>query len=193
MNALDLEEYRSWDASSAWVETEEDSPFTSYDKVGGRCFPSLMPSRQQKQLIASESTDDLAKAFASLAENLRPRIEADMRLSILEKVVLELRSTVNDLQNRQTITVPLISLEPEPLELIRQIPVVLQPDGDGFMATFFDANINASGDTQTDAVENLKDLIASSFHRFSELGEEKLGPGPRRQFAVLRSLIQKKG
>ncbi len=84
------------------------------------------------------------------------------------------------------------SLEPEPFKLNRQIYIVVQPEEDQFLATFFDANINASGDTEVEAVDNVKDAIVSSFRRFEQLGEERLGPGPRRQYAVLRSLVAAK-
>src|ERR1700757_5007489 len=55
------------------------------------------------------------------------------------------------LQGRSGL-VPVTTLDPEPFELAREIQVVVQPDDDSFVATFFDANINASGETQQDAV-----------------------------------------
>ena len=57
------------------------------------------------------------------------------------------------------------------------------------MASFVDANMNASGETQLDAIEMLKDVIASSFRLFlskpAVLGEE-----PKRQLAVLRHFVR---
>ena len=51
----------------------------------------------------------------------------------------------------------------------------MEPVDDEFVATFYDANINASGDTREDAVENLKDVLVNTFRRYSELGENQLG------------------
>ncbi|GAF95929.1 unnamed protein product, partial [marine sediment metagenome] len=36
-----------------------------------------------------------------------------------------------------------------------------------YIATFFDANISASGDTQTEAIFNLKDMIVGTFEILS--------------------------
>lgn len=94
-----------------------------------------------------------------------------------------------ELTSPHTITVPIPTLAPEPLILRQTILVVAQSDGDEFSATFFDANLNATGDTQTEAVDNLKDILVSTYLRYSALGEDKLGPGPRRQLAVLRTVI----
>lgn len=94
------------------------------------------------------------------------------------------------LEPRLAITVPVITLAPAPFKLLQEIPVVLQPSGDDWIATFFDANVQASGDTQTEAVANLKDILISMFRRFSKEAE-RLGPEPRRQLAVLREFVQK--
>jgi hypothetical protein len=87
--------------------------------------------------------------------------------------------------------VPVISLEPEPFRLRQTLYFVVRPNGDEFSATFFDANLNASGDTEFEAVENLKEIIVSSFRRLTELGPERLGPGPLKQFSVLKSVMEK--
>lgn len=145
--------------------------------------------RPQRELFVSESPDDLANVFVSFAREIHVKAETELRVGILEKVVLELRYSLIELANRQTITVPITSLAPEPLTLRHPIFVVVQPEGDEFCATFFDANINASGDTQTEAVDNLKEILVSTYRRYSSLGESKLGPGPRRQLAVLQTVI----
>jgi dCTP deaminase len=88
-------------------------------------------------------------------------------------------------------TVPLVHLEPGRYELERDIPVVLQPSDDGFIATFFDANIATGGDTEQEALDNLRSLIIDTFEMLESEPSEKLGPEPRRQLKVLRSLIRK--
>ena len=146
-------------------------------------------SKREREMFVSESPDDLAHVFVSFAKDINLKAETELRVGILEKVVLELRYSLMELASRQNITVPITSLAPEPLSLRHPIFVVVQPEGDEFSATFFDANINASGDTQTEAVDNLKEILVNTYQRYSALGEDKLGPGPRKQLAVLRTII----
>ncbi|MFN2476452.1 MAG: hypothetical protein ABR526_08955 [Chthoniobacterales bacterium] len=116
-------------------------------------------------------------------------LDTRLRLSLIEKVVLELRHVIAELLERRVIQISIDSLGVEDLVLRRPITVVVESANDCFTATFFDANINASGDSEVEAVENLKEIIVSVFHRFVELGDARLGSGPRKQFAELRSVI----
>jgi hypothetical protein len=87
--------------------------------------------------------------------------------------------------------VPMTTLEPGRYELTRDIPVLLQPSDDGFTATFFDANIGSSGDTEEEAFDNLRTLIIDTFELLESTQPEKLGREPSRRLALLRSLIRK--
>jgi predicted RNase H-like HicB family nuclease len=79
-------------------------------------------------------------------------------------------------------------LAPSPWVLVRSIPVDVQKEDDIYLASFLDANINASGETPSDAVDMLKDMIASTFRLLSKK-EPVLGEGPQRQLAVLRQFV----
>lgn len=171
-----------WEPTELPVEPELHSRFT------GSCL--MHSPRPQREMLVSEDPSDLAQVFVSFVRDISAKVETDLRIGILEKVVLEMRHVIGELAGQKTILVPITSLAPEALRLQQPIFVVVQPDGDQFSATFFDANINASGDTQTEAVENLKEILISSFRRFTELGESRLGPGPRQQLAVLKSIIK---
>ena len=91
-----------------------------------------------------------------------------------------------------SILVPVETLEPEPYELVRPVLIVVQPDNGSFIATLFDANINASGDTQQDAVANLKDMLVTLFERLEREPRANLGKGPAMQLAVLRRILRGK-
>src|SRR5262245_8308534 len=97
-------------------------------------------------------------------------------------------------QNRlgalETIVVPITTFAPEPYHVLRHIPVVLQPSGEEFIATFFDANISTAGETEADAVSNLRSLILDTFEYFASEPPENLGPEPTRQFAVLQEFLK---
>ena len=89
-----------------------------------------------------------------------------------------------------SILVPVTTFAPEPFELVKDILVVVQSTGEDFTASFFDANIHASGDTQEEAVANLKDVMLIMLRRFEKEPEHRLGPEPKRQLAVLRDFIR---
>jgi len=55
----------------------------------------------------------------------------------------------------------------------------------------FDANISSSGDTQEEAVDNLRMLLVEIFEDLSNEPTDKLGPEPLRQLAVLGQYIRK--
>lgn len=87
--------------------------------------------------------------------------------------------------------VPITTFAPEPFEVLLPMSVVIQSLGDEHLATFFDANINASGETQEEAFANLKDVLLGTFQMLERMDESKLGPGPRHQRAVLTECIRR--
>jgi hypothetical protein len=82
-----------------------------------------------------------------------------------------------------TGVIPITTFAPEPYHILRDIPAVVEPAGDGFIATFFDSNISTSGDTEVEAVSNLRSLILDT--------SDSLGPEPARQLAVLRVFLKR--
>jgi len=109
----------------------------------------------------------------------------------LEAQVGELSERVTRLENRSPHELAVIqTFEPEPYELLRPITVAIVEDGDGYMATFYDANVSTTGDTEQEAFENLKSLILDVFDSLERERPERLGPEPRRQLAVLRSFLR---
>lgn len=114
-----------------------------------------------------------------------PSLSPEIELAELEKRL----SRCEDALSHLPTVIPLSSFAPEPIELLKPIDVVVQPDDDFFVATFFDANINASGESQLEAFEMLKSMIASTFRLLCEQ-EAVLGDEPKRQLAVLRQFIR---
>lgn len=115
------------------------------------------------------------------------------RLATLERELVKVKGLLDQVLADQSLTVSITTLEPSPLRLVRDIPVVIQPTGDDYVATFFDANISATGDTETEAVANLKDIVTAKFEMLDGMPLSKLGKGPRNQLAVLRKVIRRKG
>ena len=116
-------------------------------------------------------------------------------LAKIESEICSLRNELETLKETMapreaTLRVPIQSLDPEPFEVASPLEAVIRPSGDGFVATFFDANVNASGETETEAFDNLKDMLVATFTEFTRLGEDRLGPGPTRQLAVLKRFLR---
>ena len=91
----------------------------------------------------------------------------------------------------QTAVIPITTMAPEPYKILQSIPVVVEPAAHRFNATFFDANIGTSGDTQEEAFSNLRSLILDTFEYLANEAPEALGLEPKRQLAVLREFLKR--
>lgn len=111
------------------------------------------------------------------------------RIDALEAEVKSLREAVS---SPKSIIVPIETMEPYPFDVVKLFHVVVEPIDGEFEASLYDANIGASGDTESEAVENLKDIIVNLFERYSKEGSTKLGPGPTKQWAILKGLLKKR-
>jgi len=87
--------------------------------------------------------------------------------------------------------VPIQTLAPFPYRLVKPFEVLVTFHGDHYVASFVDANIGASGDTDVEAVLNLKDMLVSAFEMLAELNDDELGPGPCMQKHVLEEFIRR--
>ena len=116
---------------------------------------------------------------------------ASVRVARLERELQALKKHYQELCASVTFTVPINSLAPEPFVLKRPFQVVVQPSDGEYIATLFDANLGMTGDTPEDAVDGLKMSIVDAYDYYEE-NEAILGPGPARQLAVLRELIERR-
>ena len=137
------------------------------------------------------------EAFVELPPpNLWTIVEARMKEAARLASIEERLATLEERLNRvETAAIPshatlyLSTFAPEPYVLKHPIPIAIQETTDGFLASFVDANINTSGDTQQEAFANARELILDVFDRLHGLPAKKLGPGPARQIAVLKDFI----
>lgn len=123
---------------------------------------------------------------------LSNRLEQAFRLKMLEARVAELEARVEQLEEPSSdapVTFHIETFAPEPYKVRRPIPIVTRPDGEGYIASFADANINSSGDTRQEAYANVKELLLDMLESLGSLPPEQLGPRPARQLAVLRDFI----
>jgi len=161
-----------------------------------RILLELTEETLRELVIAVERNDpQLSRLFAPFV--LR-KVHPEQGVQELADHLAELEPRVEILENRasefldpQSLIVPVMTLDPEPFQLLREMQFVVRPTDDGYLATLFDANLGMTGDTREEAVANLKVLIVDIFDQL-EQNEDKLGPEPARQIAVLRSFMRRR-
>jgi hypothetical protein len=106
--------------------------------------------------------------------------------------IADFEKRIHRLESLQTKIVPVGSFSPEPYDVLKTILVSVHSIEGGFSASWFDANIHASGDNEEEAVSSLKSLVLDFFDTYSNEPVGALGPEPARQLAVLREYLRKK-
>jgi hypothetical protein len=116
-----------------------------------------------------------------------------MRESIrtLANEVTTLKCEIQRLHQLRTYVVPLATLTPEPFQMTQQIPVTIEGDGEDFTATFVEANVSASGETEADAIANFKESLLSSYELLENLSPNQMGPLPTRQWEILQNVVKR--
>jgi hypothetical protein len=108
----------------------------------------------------------------------------------LTREVTELKGEIRRLQNLRVYVVPLAALPPA-FQMTGPVPVTVEGDGETFTATFVEANVSASGETEADAIANFKDTLMSSYELLEALPSRELGPLPSRQWEILQSVVRR--
>jgi len=148
-------------ASNVWNPPDSPTRYFAWAPP----FSSPAPYADQEKVLQS---------IAASLEKLVPRIA-------------KLEADVADIRKHADVVIATFC--PEPYTLRHSIPIHIQPTDGSFVATFFDANISTSGETEEEAFANLKSLIAETFDFLESVPEEQLGPEPFRQLAVLREFV----
>jgi hypothetical protein len=144
-----------------------------------------LPRLAEAEPVGAVVGKALSRSFGIAVDS----IQAVERVQELEARVRRLERDVSELK-RPSVTVMIASLAPEPYELTRPIPVLLSPEPGGFVGSFLDANVNASGKTEHEALTLLKAMMVDDFEVLSSFGPEELGPGQARDLAALREFLR---
>jgi hypothetical protein len=131
------------------------------------------------QIAIAEQQWQWSFTILSLEDNIR-KLTSEMQ---------ELREEIRQLCRTRTFVVPLTTLSPGPLHITQHIPVTIEGDGEEFTATFTEANISASGETEADAIANFKESLVSTYAFLESLPANERGPLPARQWEVLKSAL----
>jgi hypothetical protein len=84
------------------------------------------------------------------------------------------------------------SFHPEPYTVLKEIPVTITKNDNYYVAEYHEANISMSGDTEKEAIENLKSFILDSLDCLRNMQNDSLGPAMLKQKQVLLSTIKEK-
>jgi hypothetical protein len=129
------------------------------------------------------------EAIQEIAGELMVRWQQALTSEALRRKLDMLSERVSKIEDTRPLVVPLETLAPEPYRILAPIHVVVRAEQDEYLASWFDANLVASGANPEEAFENLKDILVAVYETFQCLPEDKMGPGPSRQIKVLKRFI----
>ncbi len=134
--------------------------------------------------------------LVSVTEHQEQRQEVMGAITALNRNVAGLVRRVKKLEEtvavtRVAIPATINTLAHFGLKVKKPIPVVIEGDGEDFIASFLDANVSASGDNVQEAFQNLCDILAAEYTLFESLPDDRLGREPKRQFSVLREFVSR--
>ena len=113
-------------------------------------------------------------------------------MTLLESRLEEMQERIEKLEQRRSLFVRLHTFDPEPFDLLSPVEIVVEQDGEDYNASFFDANVHASGCNEFEAIANLKENLLSRFDYLDRVPAEKLAKPLRQQIAVLRQFVRRK-
>jgi len=122
--------------------------------------------------------------LGAAVDEITDKLQIAFRLSHLENTINELAQGANGFQT------VIRSLSPHNGTLRRDMHVVVRPVDSDWVASFFDGNVHASGQTEIEAIDNLKSMLLDYFEELSELPHEALGVEMRRCYDVLSEYIE---
>ena len=98
-----------------------------------------------------------------------------------------------DMTFKRYTMVNIVSLPDACLHVIKPILAKVEYLGDAnYISSAPGIHCNMSGDTVREAIDNLKDVIVSSFELYDSMPAEKLGVGPTKALAAMRQYIERR-
>jgi hypothetical protein len=179
--------------SSRKDEQADENRWTVGKGVEQMCRVPLGAMKKRRSRI-EEAEQSYSPEWIENAIALQAVLGHASRISRMEFEIsmlrLELNSIKTGVRQRQSTILPINTFAPEPYALAKPILLSVDSTEDGATAGWIDANIHSSGDSEEEAVANLKSLILDFFDQFSS-EESQLGPEPKRQLSVLKTFIRK--
>ena len=150
----------------------------------------------------SPTLAEIHRGFAEIRDNLREtagfrrdftRFEEDVRSGIgaLQTQMAGLRTAESPAEKPVSLTIA--EFGTSDYEAVKPIPVTVRNEDGSFVASFFEANIHAAGETDQEAYDNLRSLILDMYDSVAESEESSLAPPLQTQRGVLRTYVRKIG
>jgi hypothetical protein len=164
--------------------TEDDFVvFTSHGKA---------PFRMTDVFLDSGAVIETTSWIPQVRRNVEDALTI-LKVRQLERRLVEVERSSSEIKNvvfNGGVILPIGSLAPSDLVVVKTMYFHVREEGGVFLSSFVDANINASGESEMDAVDMLKKRIVKLFKYFST-NESRLGTEPARQLAVLREFVRR--
>jgi dCTP deaminase len=140
---------------------------------------------------------EIYRGFSELRDNIRDiaRLRRDFErldehitggMELLQKTV----SSIPERQDAVPLALTITNFPDESYVAIQPIPVLVRKEGDSFLASFFDANVHASGETDQEALDNLRSSILDTLEVLSE-SEGQLALPAERQWRSLKLYVRR--
>ena len=110
------------------------------------------------------------------------------RINKLEKEFAKLKKEQSQTNQPLLKEIKIINLGDDRISLNREIPILVEVYGDEVVAKFIDAEVTGFGETESEAIDHIKENIVSLYFELIE-DENNLGPLPKRWLMVLRDII----
>ncbi len=158
-----------------------------------RCIPDNEQSAPMEP--AHSASIELSRKVLCklLRDNSIPiqREQQAIAASLVSRKLTELETRVATLENQSRVIVPVAYLPP-PFHVRKHFFINLEQHGDDWLASWFDAGIFASGEHESDALANLKDIITAKYAIYERHSAAALGRSAAEQWMVLAAHISKR-
>lgn len=144
---------------------------------------------------------EIYRGFTSMRDHIREIARISPEFAGLRETIEALPRTLGEALRRVPAappsTLPALTLYiedfgPEPYEAVRRMEVAIRAEQSAFVASFFPANVHASGDTDQEAFDNLRTLILDTVDLLTETPEASLSEELRRQRATLFQYVRRR-
>jgi predicted RNase H-like HicB family nuclease len=150
---------------------------------------------EEGECVDTTTPSDISKVRQLLTvidRDWRTRLQTVVSLEMFRKELSIINSRLTRLEQEAPLLIPILSLAPEPYEVIKPILAVARMVDGEYVALFVDVNVGSSGETREEAMLNLKDAITAAFDLLTRTPDAELGPGPLQQKRTFEEFVRRK-
>ncbi len=137
------------------------------------CHPTFI---KKSRLFDSNSGESDNSIFTQLSESFITQLSEVVQLEALQREYLLLKKRIKKLEDTKPITIPLAVQKPEvvrinrllKLNLKKEIDVIIEKDGNGYIARALDLPLYAFEEDRIDAIDSLKNEIELTYFELNE-------------------------